>query len=148
MDHTKFEAALDAVISNETRYDRAAYHFLRESLDFTLKERKKTTGTHGHVTGQQLLDGVRRFALKQFGPMVPAVFEYWGIKATEDFGHMVFALVEVGIFGKTETDSLADFTDIYSFHEAFVLPFLPERAVLRAPERTTEPTEVRAEELN
>src|SRR5687767_4955984 len=125
MDHSKFDAALDLVLTKETRYDRAAYHFLRDSLDFTLKERKKSSGATGHVTGQQLLDGVRRFALKQFGPMVPAVFEYWGIKGTEDFGHMVFALVDVGIFGKTESDSLADFTDVFSFYDAFVAPFVP-----------------------
>lgn len=124
------DAALDEVIANESRYHRAAYFFLREALDFTMKERKKATGETGHVTGQQLLDGIRRHALKQFGPMVPAVFEYWGIKRTEDFGHMVFALVEAGIFGKTERDSLADFRDVYEFHEAFVAPFLPAPAGL------------------
>ena len=125
MDQTKFDAALNEVIATEPRYDRASYLFLRDALDFTLKERKKATGETGHVTGQQLLDGVRRYALKQFGPMVVTVFEYWGIHCTEDFGHMVFALVKVGIFGKTDTDSLADFQDVYSFHEAFVAPFLP-----------------------
>lgn len=144
MDQSKFEAALDAVLAHEPRYNRAAYYFLRDALDFTLKERKKATGQTGHVSGQLLLDGVRKLALKQFGPMVPAVFEYWGLQATEDFGNMVFALVEVGIFGKTENDSLADFRDIYSFHEAFVAPFLPEPIALGS----RIPSQSPAEELN
>jgi uncharacterized repeat protein (TIGR04138 family) len=133
MDHTKFDAALHAIIARLPRYDRAAYHFLREALEYTLKERKKATGQIGHVSGQQLMEGVRRLALKQFGPMVTTVFEYWGITTTEDFGHMVFALVEAGIFGKTERDSLADFTDVYSFHDAFVVPYQP--AKMPAPAR-------------
>jgi uncharacterized repeat protein (TIGR04138 family) len=125
MDQLKFDTALDVVLTRTPHYDRAAYNFLREALDFTLKERKKDTGQSGHVSGQQLLDGIRRFALKQFGPMVPSVLEYWGIRRTEDFGKMVFALVDVGIFGKTETDSIEDFRDVYSFEEAFVAPFRP-----------------------
>ena len=146
MDQSKFETALDAVIANNPRYDRSAYLFLRDALDYTLKERKKATGQSGHVSGQQLLDGIRRYALKQFGPMVPTVFEYWGIQGTEDFGHMVFGLVSVGIFGKTERDSIADFQDVYSFHEAFVAPFLPEPAPEAPARRIT--VDSPAQELN
>ena len=83
----------------------------------------------GHVTGQQLLEGIRLYALKQFGPMVPTVFEYWGIRRCDDFGEMVFNLIRVGIFGKTESDSIDDFRGAYTFHDAFVAPFLPERPV-------------------
>ncbi len=146
MDQFKLDTALDEVIANEPRYHRGAYGFLRDALDFTLKERKKNTGESGHVSGQQLLDGIRRFALKQFGPMVPTVFEYWQIKCTEDFGHMVFALVEVGIFGKTERDSITDFRDVYRFHDAFVAPFLPEQKADTPPVRIT--IDSPAEELN
>lgn len=125
MDHSKFEAALDIVLARAPHYERAAYHFLRDALDFTVKERKKASGQSGHVSGQQLLDGIRRFALKQFGPMVPSVLEYWGIQRTEDFGNMVFSLVDVGVFGKTDQDSIEDFKEVYSFEEAFVAPFRP-----------------------
>jgi uncharacterized repeat protein (TIGR04138 family) len=128
MDHPKFDAAIEAIHNNDPRYDRNAYYFLRDALDYTLKERKKLTGETGHVSGQQLLDGVRKLALKQFGPMVPTVFEYWGIQETEDFGRMVFHLVDVGVFGKTDNDSLEDFRSVYSFHDAFVAPFLPAHA--------------------
>jgi uncharacterized repeat protein (TIGR04138 family) len=146
MDHSKFEAAIDAVLAKATQYDRAAYHFLREALDFTLNERKKDTGQTGHVSGQQLLDGLRRYALKQYGPMVPSVLEYWGISRTEDFGNMVFALVDVGIFGKTEHDSINDFKDIYTFEDAFVAPFRP--AQLQPPSVSRITADSPAAELN
>lgn len=146
MDQSKFEAALDEVIAQDSRYDRAAYRFLRDALDFTMEERKKVSGESGHISGQQLLDGVRRYALKNYGPMVPTVFEYWGIRTTEDFGNMVFALVKVHIFGKTERDSLADFQNVYSFHEAFVAPYLPEPPADAVGHRI--PVDSPAEELN
>jgi uncharacterized repeat protein (TIGR04138 family) len=137
MDHTKFDAAIDLVLSKAPQYNRAAYHFLKEALDFTVEGRKKTPGQTKHVTGQELLDGIRRFALKQFGPMVPTVLEYWGIQRTEDFGRMVFALVDIGVFGKTERDSIEDFKDVYSFEEAFVTPFRPTPPQPPSPSRLT-----------
>jgi hypothetical protein len=59
--------------------------------------------------------------------MTTIVFQYWGIQTGEDFGHMVFNLVDSGVFGKTETDSIEDFRGGYTFNDAFVTPFLPER---------------------
>jgi uncharacterized repeat protein (TIGR04138 family) len=67
-------------------------------------------------------------AIKNFGPMVPVVFEFWGIRRTGDIGEMVWNLIELGVFGKTESDSKDDFKDVYSFHDAFVVPYLPEHS--------------------
>ncbi len=58
--------------------------------------------------------------------MVTTVFSYWGIRSSEDIGHMVFNLIGAGIFGKTEEDSIEDFKDVYDFDEVFVKPFAPE----------------------
>ncbi len=80
-----------------------------------------------HVTGPELLDGVRQYALKEFGPMVMTVFDSWGIHSCEDIGHMVFNLIGAGIFGKTEQDSIEDFKNVYDFEEAFVRPFAPAK---------------------
>lgn len=121
-----FAEALEAIIVTDPRYAREAYIFLRDALDFTTKQQKKVKGTNvRHVSGPELLDGVRRYALREFGPMVVTVFESWGIRSTEDVGHMVFNLIDAGIFGKTEEDSIEDFRDIYNFKEAFVRPFAP-----------------------
>ncbi len=152
--HQKFDEAIDQVLERDARFDRAAYHFLRDALDFTLKVRRKASGAQAsakpcsvkdHITGAQLLDGIRQHALKSYGPMVTTVFEYWGVRRTEDFGAMVFSLVEVGIFGKTETDTIEDFKNVYSFHDAFVAPFQPRQAL--PPGRKIK-VEIPAQELN
>jgi uncharacterized repeat protein (TIGR04138 family) len=125
-----FAEALDSILTTDQRYHRDAYLFLRDALDFTTKQQKKIKGTMvRHVTGPELLDGVRQYALKEFGPMVMTVFECWGIHSSEDFGHMVFNLIDVGIFGKTERDSIDDFKNVYDFEETFVRPFAPAKLI-------------------
>jgi len=145
MDHQKLEEALDEVLARDARFHRAAYVFLRDALDYTLKPRKKSSGTSSHVTGQELLEGLRQHALRTFGPMVPTVFDYWGVRGTEDFGAIVFNLVDAGILGKTERDSVDDFKGAYTFHDAFVAPFIP--TVAGPPPRQIT-VEAPAEELN
>jgi len=145
MDHQKLEEALDQVLARDPRFHRAAYSFLRDALDYTLKPRKKSGSATSHVSGQELLEGVRQHALKTFGPMVPTVFEYWGVRTTEDFGAIVFNLVDSGILGKTERDSVDDFKDAYTFQEAFVEPFIP-RPPAPPPRQIT--IDSPAEELN
>jgi uncharacterized repeat protein (TIGR04138 family) len=123
-----FAEALDSIVASDPRYQRDAYVFLRDALDFTTKQQKKVKGaTVRHVTGPELLGGVRQYALKEFGPLVMTVFDNWGIRSCEDIGNMVFNLIGAGIFGKTEEDSIEDFKNVYDFGEAFVMPFAPEK---------------------
>jgi uncharacterized repeat protein (TIGR04138 family) len=125
-----FAEALDLIVANDQRYHREAYIFLRDALDFTMKLKKKQKEEASrHVSGQELLEGIRQFALKEYGPMTVTVFDYWGVKKTDDFGSMVFNLIEAGIFGKTDRDKLDDFQNGYDFHPTFVLPFRPERKI-------------------
>jgi uncharacterized repeat protein (TIGR04138 family) len=51
--------------------------------------------------------------------------DHWNVNKCKDFGEIVFNLVEHGILGRTENDSLDDFDGGYSFNDAFVTPFLP-----------------------
>src|SRR5919197_5739788 len=123
-----FAEALESILASDRRYQRDAYVFLRDALDFTTKQQKKIKGTTvRHVSGPELLEGVRQYALKEFGPMVVTVFDSWGIRSTEDIGHMVFNLIGAGIFGKTDEDSIDHFKNIFDFQEAFVKPFAPEK---------------------
>lgn len=125
-----FNEALDAILETHPGYDREAYLFLRDALEFSVEKLKKSKGEGSrHVNASQLLDGVREHALQQFGPMVPTVFEFWGVRSCEDIGHMVYHLIEVGIFGKTQEDTLDDFRQGYDFHAAFVQPFLSSEEV-------------------
>ncbi len=79
-----------------------------------------------HVTGQELLDGLRQHALLQFGPMAITVFEEWGIRTCQNFGEIVFNMVEIGLLAKTEKDSRDDFQNGYDFTEAFCKPYWPK----------------------
>ncbi len=72
-----------------------------------------------HVTGQELSEGVKQYAMKKFGYMTRVVLEQWGITKSDDFGEIVFNLVDSGLMGKTEKDSLDDFKDLYDFYTEF-----------------------------
>jgi len=97
MQEVSFEDALALILVKDPRYRRDAYHFLREALDHTQKTlRKQSSGELRHVTGQELLVGIRDFALAQFGPMAKTVLEEWGVRKCSDFGEIVFNMAETG----------------------------------------------------
>jgi uncharacterized repeat protein (TIGR04138 family) len=126
MQKLSFGETVDEIVRTDRRYDRDAYYFVREGLDFTIKMLKKDShGVGRHVSGQELLEGLRRFALDQFGPMAKTVLTYWGVNQCEDFGEIVFHMVDKGILGKTEQDTPEDFKGGYDFDEAFVKPYQP-----------------------
>lgn len=129
MHELSFDEAIELIRAKDPRYTREAYLFVREALDHTQKSlAKQTRGRIRHVTGQELLGGIREYALSQFGPMAMFVLEEWGIHACEDFGEIVFNMVEIGLLAKTERDSRADFSNGYEFTEAFRKPFLPSNS--------------------
>jgi uncharacterized repeat protein (TIGR04138 family) len=120
------------ICKEDARFDRKAYAFVRQALDHTVKEMKRKnperTGKSQHVTGAELLLGIRGYALDQFGPLTKTVLNSWGITRCADFGDIVFNLIEYNVFSKTDSDRREDFADIYDFDEAFVKPFAPARA--------------------
>ncbi len=127
MQEISFEEALAKIQARDPRYHREAYLFVREALDHTQKTTGKDDQGHiRHVTGQELLAGIREYALQQFGPMAKMLLEEWGVRCCEDFGEIVFNMVEASWLAKTEKDSRADFKSGYSFDEAFRQPFLPK----------------------
>jgi uncharacterized repeat protein (TIGR04138 family) len=126
MHEVSFEETLGKIQAKDPRYHREAYLFVREALDHTQKTiGKDPRGRIRHVTGQELLGGIREFALQQFGPMTKTVLEEWGVHRCEDFGEIVFNMVEAGWLAKTNKDSRADFQNGYDFQAAFRKPFLP-----------------------
>jgi uncharacterized repeat protein (TIGR04138 family) len=121
-----FNEVVEEIIQREPRFDKEAYLFLKEALELTIKQKKRgKTEATSHVDAAELLDGFRQLALKEFGPMVITVLEYWGIKDSQDVGRMVFELISAGVFGKTESDTLEDFNHALNFQSAFVAPFGP-----------------------
>ena len=120
---------MELILAKDSRYTREAYVFVREALDFTQKlvGRESRGTTIRHVSGQELLKGIRQFALQQFGPMAMTVFEEWGVHHCRDFGEIVFNMVEIGLLAKTEKDTRDDFQNGYDFTDAFRKPFWPSQ---------------------
>jgi uncharacterized repeat protein (TIGR04138 family) len=126
MGEVTFDIAVDRIVAKDTRYAPEAYHFLRDALAHTQQSlRRPNEGECGHVSGQELLIGIRDFALEQFGPMTCCVLDEWGIRSCEDFGEMVFNLVGEHQFRTTDRDSREDFKGGYDFQQTFCRPFRP-----------------------
>jgi uncharacterized repeat protein (TIGR04138 family) len=126
MQELTFDSTLALILAKDSRYHRDAYLFVKDALDHTQKVVVKESREQlRHVTGQELLEGIRGYALNQFGPMTEMVFAEWGVNRCEDFGEIVFNMVEIGLLGKTDQDSREDFQNGYNFHDAFRKPFMP-----------------------
>jgi uncharacterized repeat protein (TIGR04138 family) len=129
MQQVHFEQAVEAILEREKRFDPGAYFFLKEALDFTVKRvMDDNAGQPRHVSGPELLQGFRDYALQQFGPMASTLMTEWGLGCCADVGEMVFQLIEEGVFGRQESDTKEDFHDVFDFDDAFVAPFLPKTA--------------------
>lgn len=124
-----FNEVIRTIRKEDPRYARGAYYFLRQALDFSLKEmhHKGDLDKSNHLSGQQLLEGIRLYAIDQYGPMARSVLKYWGVSECRDFGNIVFNLVECRVLGKTDQDSPEDFNDGYHFKDAFDRPYLPKQ---------------------
>jgi uncharacterized repeat protein (TIGR04138 family) len=110
-----FLEKIEKIIAGDGQYKFEAYSFVMAALHYTVSKLEKPR----HVTGEELLGGVRQYALEQFGPMTRTVLNYWGICETEDFGKIVFALVDAGILRKQPQDKIEDFRNVFRFEEAF-----------------------------
>ena len=131
MQDLEFTEIVGLICKEDTRFDRKAYNFVRQALDHTVKETRRKhperTGKSQHVSGAELLEGIRAHALDQFGPLTKTVLNRWGITRCADFGDIVFNLIEYNVFSKTENDRREDFANLYDFDDAFVKPYQPVR---------------------
>ena len=127
MNEEPFIEVANKICANDPRYNVDAYFFVRNALDFTTKllNRHNQDGPQRHLKGQELLEGIRQFAIQEFGPLSFTVLKSWGIYKTEDLGEIVFNLIQSGKLGCTEDDKREDFGNGYDFETAFVKPFLP-----------------------
>lgn len=132
-----FDEVVRLIVNEDPRYEPAAYRFVREVLEHTVHAiRRANAGKdrpNNHVTGRELMLGLKVYALNQFGPMTITVFDHWRVKTCADFGEIVFNLIDFGFFSKSDSDKREDFADVFDFHEAFVKPFEPQRRILPMP---------------
>lgn len=116
------EELFEALRQTYPRFSEAAYIFVLSSLNHVLQRLPEPR----HISGRELVEGVRDLALERYGPMARSVLEHWGIHDTAAVGEIVFALVEHGVLIKQDEDTRADFVDVFDFDDAFA-PQYPRR---------------------
>jgi len=123
-----FEEAVSRSIDRDPRFHPSAYDFVRDALHIAVKKFRDGDDMK-HVSGQELLEGVRDYALKEYGPMALTVLQLWGIRKGLDVGHIVYNLIDVGYFGRSDGDSLQDFDNGFAFDKELTRPYLPASAL-------------------
>ena len=124
--------AMRELLQDDTRFKFEAYQFIRESLQYAHEHLQLPDVAHAsesadaasrpspkHVTGQQLCEACRQYALDQYGFMAKTVLGNWGIRSTSDLGELVYNLIRIEQMRKSDTDRREDFNDVYSFDDAF-----------------------------
>lgn len=112
---SKFFDLVEEICEQDKRYKPDAYEFVLLGLTFTQKKLKKQF----HLSGVELANGLKDYAVNQYGVLANRVLTHWGINQTLDFGYIVFNMIEKKLLAKTEDDVLSDFNAVYNFKEAF-----------------------------
>jgi uncharacterized repeat protein (TIGR04138 family) len=127
MDTTMHHPKLDEVVQRDPRYAYEAYEFVFAALAHTQRmlgrvppKESSASEVDYHVSGPQLLEGIRELALREYGLMARTVFRTWGINCTLDVGEIVFNLVAANLMSKTTEDCRDDFRDVYDLDRALV----------------------------
>jgi uncharacterized repeat protein (TIGR04138 family) len=123
MHNIKFREAVRQIVKDDPRYALEAYEFVSKAVVFTMLSLSRDKSPNHHISGQELLDGFRRYAIQEFGPMAGEIMKSWGFSNSSDVGNVVFNLVNRNLLGKTENDSLSDFKNGLDFERAFSEPF-------------------------
>ncbi len=142
MQKVSFQELVERIVERDPRYRPEAYVFVREALGHA---QDRFAGgrpeAERHVTPRQLLEGIRNFALTEYGPMTRSLLREWGVNRSEDFGEIVFNLIELQFLRKTDSDRREDFAGGYDFDEAFRDPFLPPSVLARLRRQAPAPSE-------
>jgi uncharacterized repeat protein (TIGR04138 family) len=114
--------SLEKLVEDVGLYPEDAYHFVQHGLSFTVERihgKNADPEACRHISGQELCQGLRDFALLQWGMMAYTVLSRWNIASTLDFGRIVFAMVDSRFMNKTDEDSIDDFRNVFDFRAAF-----------------------------
>ncbi|GIK19390.1 MAG: hypothetical protein DYG93_12270 [Leptolyngbya sp. PLA2] len=105
-------------------YPREAYDFVRAGLTHTVQmihgeSAAESEDDSRHVSGKQLCLGLRDYATHRYGRLARTVLSRWGVHSTEDFGRIVYAMVDAGLMRTSEGDSFEEFRGVFDFDEGF-----------------------------
>ena len=111
-------------IVKSSNYSLEAFLFLQRGLDYTVRQiygepAENDQPQRRHITGKQLCCGLRDYAIQEYGLLALTVMRRWRITRCEDFGRIVFELVDAGLMQRSQGDTIEDFIDVFDFAEAF-----------------------------
>lgn len=148
MSESNEEPDLRAALEGSAPYPMEAFAFVREGLDHTVRS------LHGempegpvdeeevldrHVDGRELSLGLLDYSIRKYGLMAEAVLRHWNITRTDDFGRIVFAMIEQGMMSRTDDDVLEDFFGVRPFATVFAPPAVKDRLLeIRREERSAD----------
>lgn len=107
---------VEEVLREDNRYKPDAYFFILAALRYKIDKLKKRR----HITAKELSIAIKELAIKEYGPMAKLVLNSWGVYKTEDFGEIVFNMVEKGLLTKQDKDKKEDFPNLFDFEETFL----------------------------
>jgi uncharacterized repeat protein (TIGR04138 family) len=116
------EKSLEEIVDEVGVYAADAFRFVQEGLSFAVQRvhgERSDPDASRHISGPQLCEGLRDYALGRWGLLAGTVLRRWGILSTMDFGRIVFVLIENNMLQKTDEDTLEDFRNVYDFRTAF-----------------------------
>lgn len=124
----KFIETVEEIVKTDPRYTTEAYEFVSEAVVYTAQKLERNPhSTNRHISGHELLDGIRQYAIEQFGPMAGEILKSWGINDSISIGNIVFNMVNKKLLGANSNDSINDFKEGFDFEEAFSKPFRPDK---------------------
>ncbi|HNB60262.1 MAG TPA: hypothetical protein PL072_03875 [Phycisphaerales bacterium] len=119
----------EAIRAKASTFSEQAFAFVQDGLSHTVKsvhgdvtrdpERQGASDERFHVTGQQLCLGLRELAIQRYGLLAKTVLHKWGVRKTDDFGTIVYAMIDRAELRSSDRDSIEDFAGVYDFDEAF-----------------------------
>lgn len=132
--------SLYQVVNQDPRYPVEAYEFVREALAYAADSMELSSHVYAepdddaesvsqrarrerHLTGQQLCEAIRRYALNQYGYMAKVVLNNWCLDTTSCFGDIVYNLISAGVMKKSSEDKRSHFDNVYDFDNVFQADF-------------------------
>ena len=127
MKNDNLSVTIKRIIENDSRFHPDAYIFINDAVKFTIDNiNMRADRSNRHISGKELLDGIKDFAMSKFGPMSYEVLSSWGLEDSLSIGYVVFNMVDYKLLGKSNNDSITDFDNSYNLREELSSPFLPE----------------------
>lgn len=123
MNDQSFDEAIYRIVKNGNNENLSplAFYFLRDALDSATLKYKKDDNNR-HFTGQELSEAIAEYALESYGHLAYHILSRWGITKTADFGTIVYALINEGVFGKSAEDKQSDFDDVFDLEKKLYDP--------------------------